>query len=851
MQNQGIIQRGRMCLLAAVMVAMAACQDGGAITEKAIDPTPARMDIVAGQSQTGGVGEELPDPLVVKVVNASGDPVAKQIVNFHVVSGGGSVFAGTALTNTDGIAQERWTLGPKAGVEQKVEARAVDSGTGEKQVFATFTATALDPANVIATVKVSPDSASLLVGGTQQLTATARNASGTALSGKTFTWSSSDSSVATVSASGAVTAKANGTATITAASEGQSDEAKITVKAPVSAGSGSTSAPVAVGECASPKSGWIFCDDFEQNRLAKYFEYDSQNGAFSRVASTGVEGSTAMRARFAKGQTNAGSLKLAFGKTPDPYFKPADAGTKNYREVYFRFYLKNAANWKGGGGDKLTRAISFAKSDWSEAMIAHVWSGGNSTNNNYLLAEPVSGTDAQGNVVTSGYNDMDHMRWLGSKTGKTPIFDASHVGQWYCVETHVRLNDAGQNNGVFEYWINDGLEARTTGLNWVGSFSAYGINSVFLENYWNNGSPQQQDRFFDNFVVSTQRIGCDGNAPTGGSTPPPPPPPAAVTSVTVSPKTVTLTTGASAKVSAAAKDANGTTVTGKTVVWTSSKPSVASVNSSGSVTALAAGTATIKATVDGVSGQAAVSVTAPVATTPPPPSSSVAPALTEDFSTYTSTSNLLSDPRGIYVSSENINTKQITLDTSVGYGGSGKSMRYDYPRMGAVSADYTISRSLNLRSVGATEVWVEAAVRFSSNFSLNAGTSAGAALKLLHVAEPDVPGRFGLNFENGDNGSLNAEGPNDTYDAMYLRGSVRPNSLFDGNWHVVRYHIRLGSSDFHEFWVDGAYQGSRTGSTSARSFSWISLAKNLNQGPLEAQSLWWGSVKVWKTNPGW
>lgn len=321
--------------------------------------------------------------------------------------------------------------------------------------------------------------------------------------------------------------------------------------------------------------------------------------------------------------------------------------------------------------------------------------------------------------------------------------------------------------------------------------------------------------------------------------------------MTVAPKTVTLTTGESAKVSATAKDASGTTVTGKTVVWTSSKPSVASVNSSGSVTALAAGTTTIKATVDGVSGQASVTVTAPLTASPTPPASSVAPALTEDFSTYTSTSNLLNDPRGIYVASENINTKQISLDTSVGYGKSTKSMRYDYPKMGSVSADYTISRSLNLKSVGASEIWVEAAVRFSSNFSLNAGTSAGAALKLLHVAEPNVPGRFGLNFENGDNGSLNAEGPNDTYDAMYLRGSVRPGNLFDGNWHVVRYHIRLGSSDFHEFWVDGAYQGSRTGSTAASSFSWISLAKNLNQGPLQAQSLWWGSVKVWKTNPGW
>jgi hypothetical protein len=76
------------------------------------------------------------------------------------------------------------------------------------------------------------------------------------------------------------------------------------------------------------------------------------------------------------------------------------------------------------------------------------------------------------------------------------------------VEVHVRLNDAGQTNGVFEYWLDGVLEARKATLNWVGAFAAYGINAVFVENYWNTGSPVAQERYFDNLVVSTQRIGC-------------------------------------------------------------------------------------------------------------------------------------------------------------------------------------------------------------------------------------------------------------------------------------------------------------------------------------------------------
>ncbi len=102
---------------------------------------PAAMVIVSGDSQTATVGTELPGPLVVRVIDASGNPVVGQVVNFRVTSGGGSVFAGASATNAQGQAQERWTLGDQAG-PQTMEARAVDNTTGAALVFATFTATA-------------------------------------------------------------------------------------------------------------------------------------------------------------------------------------------------------------------------------------------------------------------------------------------------------------------------------------------------------------------------------------------------------------------------------------------------------------------------------------------------------------------------------------------------------------------------------------------------------------------------------------------------------------------------------------------------------------------------------------
>jgi hypothetical protein len=140
-------------------------------------------------------------------------------------------------------------------------------------------------------------------------------------------------------------------------------------------------------------------------------------------------------------------------------------------------------------------------------MIAHLWAP-DSPNQSYLLLDPASGTDAQGNLRTTVYNDFPNLRWLGAARGVTPLFDAARVGGWYCVEARVRLNDAGQANGAFEFWVNGGLEARAGSLNWLGGYSAYGLNAVFLENYWNAGSPAAQERYFDNFVVAPQRIGC-------------------------------------------------------------------------------------------------------------------------------------------------------------------------------------------------------------------------------------------------------------------------------------------------------------------------------------------------------
>src|SRR6266700_387459 len=84
----------------------------------------------------------------------------------------------------------------------------------------------------VASVSVSPASATVLAGQTVQLSATPKDVNGNPLSGRTITWSSSNTPVATVSSSGLVTGVVAGSATITATSEGQSGTAAITVTPP-------------------------------------------------------------------------------------------------------------------------------------------------------------------------------------------------------------------------------------------------------------------------------------------------------------------------------------------------------------------------------------------------------------------------------------------------------------------------------------------------------------------------------------------------------------------------------------------------------------------------------------------
>ncbi|AFY40834.1 N,N-dimethylformamidase beta subunit family domain-containing protein [Nostoc sp. PCC 7107] len=91
---------------------------------------------VSGDNQTGTTGNALPDPLVVKVINAQNSPQAGVTVNFSVTMGGGSVSPTSTVTNASGEASTTLTLGAVPAGLGGVVVTAIAPGIGSETFLA-------------------------------------------------------------------------------------------------------------------------------------------------------------------------------------------------------------------------------------------------------------------------------------------------------------------------------------------------------------------------------------------------------------------------------------------------------------------------------------------------------------------------------------------------------------------------------------------------------------------------------------------------------------------------------------------------------------------------------------------
>ncbi|MBK9795219.1 MAG: Ig-like domain-containing protein [Holophagaceae bacterium] len=110
--------------------------------------------------------------------------------------------------------------------------------------------------------------------------------------------------------------------------------------------------------------------------------------------------------------------------------------------------------------------------------------------------------------------------------------------------------------------------------------------------------------------VAALVIACGGGGGGSSPSPQPPTPSATLTTVSLTPGSVTLATGATRQFTATGTYSDGTSRDiSALVTWTSGTPAIASVSNTGLVAGMTAGSATILAASSGVTGQASVSVT--------------------------------------------------------------------------------------------------------------------------------------------------------------------------------------------------------------------------------------------------
>ena len=232
-QTRPFAAYGRTRVGDSVAVTVRWSASGGTITSGGLytaDTTPGVFQVSAtvsgaalsGSSQVrarGSLTQVILTPPSVSVVVGG----TLQFAAYGKRRNGDSVAVGVAWSATGGgvTASGLYSAGASAGTYRVI---ATQSG-GTLADTAAVTITTVP----VASVTVSPASASVPVGQTVQLTATPKDASGTPLAGRVVTWASSNMAVATVNGSGLVTGVVAGSATITATSEGQSGPAAITV----------------------------------------------------------------------------------------------------------------------------------------------------------------------------------------------------------------------------------------------------------------------------------------------------------------------------------------------------------------------------------------------------------------------------------------------------------------------------------------------------------------------------------------------------------------------------------------------------------------------------------------------
>src|SRR5439155_324837 len=394
----------------------------------------------------------------------------------------------------------------------------------------------------VASVAVTPASATVQAGQTVQLAATPKDANGNPLSGRAIGWSSNNLSAANVNASGLVTGVAPGSATITAASEGKSGGAVITVNpAPVpvasvgvTPGSATMQAGQTVQPAATPKDG-------NRNPLSGRvgtWASSTSTGAVATVGSSGLVTAVATGAATitatSEGQSGSSSITVSNAPVASVAVTPAAAS------VQVGQTMQLAATPKDANGNPLSgRIISWSSSNTSVVGV-----------NSSGLVTAVATGGATITATSEGQSGTASITVPPVPVATVAVTPASaSVNEGQTVQLVATLKDASGNTltGRTVTWASSNTAAATVSASGLVTGKVAGAATI----------------------TATSETVSGTSAITVVHVP--------VAAVAVTPASASLPAGQTVQLTATLKDANGNTLTGRTVTWASSNTAAATV----------------------------------------------------------------------------------------------------------------------------------------------------------------------------------------------------------------------------------------------------------------------------------
>ena len=423
----------------------------------------------------------------------------------------------------------------------------------------------------VASVTVSPSAATVLVGGTQQLTATPLDANGNPLSGRTVTWTTSAPGVATVDANGLVSAVATGSATITATSEGKSGTAAITV----------SSIPVA-SVAVSPASATLIVGATQQLTATPL---DANGNPLSGRTISWTTSAPGVATVDANGLVTAVAPGSATVTATSEGKSGTSAITVNPAPVASVAVTPGSATVSVGGTQQLTATPLDANGNPLSGRAVS-WT---------TSAQGVATVDANGLVTGVATGSATITATSEGKSGTSAITVAVPVASVSVSPTAATILVGGTQQLTATPLDANGnpLSGRT--VTWVSSNTA--VATVSASGLVTGVAPGSA-------TITATSEGKSGTATITVN-------PVPVASVAVAPASATIVVGATQQLTATPLDSAGNPLTGRTVTWTSSDPTVAPVSGSGLVTGVAVGSVTITATSEGKSGTASITVNPP------------------------------------------------------------------------------------------------------------------------------------------------------------------------------------------------------------------------------------------------